>query len=99
MENLHGSAVQEAFISLKKTSNIEKIIIGYLGIEPIFDGFGIVVDCIEPFETSKPPTLQIALPILYTMFRKLDDVSKDGDVWGSAGVPFTKPSIYSRELR
>ena len=43
VENLHGSAVQEAFISLEKMSNIHGTIIGYPGIEAIFDGFVIVV--------------------------------------------------------
>ena len=33
------------------------------------------------------------------MFRKLDDGYKGGDVLRGAGVPFAKPSIYSRELR
>ena len=57
MENLHGSAVQEAFISLKKTSNAGGTIIGYPGIEAIFDRFGIVVDSNKRLGTSKRPHL------------------------------------------
>ena len=78
VKNLYGSGVQEAFISLKKTSNIDGTIIGYLSIEAIFDGFAIVVDCIERFETSQRPTLQITLPSLYKIFCKLDDLLKGG---------------------
>lgn len=40
---------QTAYRSLKKTSNIDGTTIGYPGIESLFDGFGIVVDCIERF--------------------------------------------------
>ena len=56
-ENFHSNAVQKAFISLKKTSNIDGTIIGYPGIEAIFDGFGIIHDCIERFEISQCQTL------------------------------------------
>ena len=81
VENLNGSAVQEAFISLKKPTNIDGTIIGYPGIEAIFDGFGIVADWIERFETFQRPTLLIAPPSLYKMFHKLDDLSKGEDLW------------------
>ena len=96
VKNLYGSAVQEAYISLKNTSNVDGTIIGCPGFEAIFNGFSIVFDCIVRFETSQRPTLQIALARLYKMFRELDGVSKGGDVWRGAGVPSAKPSIYSR---
>ena len=76
VENLHGSAVQEAFFHLKR----RQILMGPLLYIPelaIFHVFGIVLDCLERFETSQRSTLQIALPSLYKMFHKLDDVSKD----------------------
>ena len=49
---LSGSE-RTAYSSLKKKSNIGGTILGYSGIEAIFDGFGIVVDCIERFEKSQ----------------------------------------------
>ncbi len=42
------------------------------GIELVFDGFGVAVDCIDRFEPSQRPTLQISLPAIYRMLGKLD---------------------------
>ena len=94
---LSGSA-RTAYSSLKKTSNIDGTITGYPGIEALFDGFGIVVDCIERFETSQRPTMHIALPSIYRMIQKLEDVSQGKQVWRGEGRAMAHPSIYSREL-
>ncbi len=75
MEKSNNGAAQTTYSSLKKTSNIDGTIVGYPVIEAIFDAFGIVVDCIEHFETSLRPTLHIGLPAVYRMMQKLDDVS------------------------
>ena len=48
--------------SLKKTSNLNGTITGYPFIEAIFDGFSVVVDCIERFKVYPPPKMHIALP-------------------------------------
>lgn len=50
---------------MKKRSNIDDTIVGFLGIEAMFDAFGVAVDCIERFETLKRPTLYIKLPVMY----------------------------------
>ena len=51
-----GSSARFFYISLKKTSNIDGTITGYPGIEAVFDEFGVLVDYIERFESSKRPT-------------------------------------------
>ena len=42
-----------SYAILKKSYNINRTIIGYPGIEAIFDAFGIIVDSIECFETPQ----------------------------------------------
>ncbi len=95
--NLSNQA-QVAYASLIKTSNIDGNITGYPGIEAIFDVFGVVVDCIERFETSSRPTTHIALPILYRMLQTLEDICNGKKVWRGEGRPLAYPSIYPREL-
>ncbi len=60
---------------LEKTANDYGNIAGYPCIESIFDSFGIVVHCIERFEASLRPTSHIAMPAVYRIMQKLDDVS------------------------
>ena len=95
--HLSGSA-EKAYSSLKKASNIDGTITGYPGIEAIFDGFGIVVYCIERFETSQRPTMHVALPSMYRMIQKLENVSQGKEVWRGEGQAVAHLSIYSREL-
>ena len=82
----------------RKSSNINGTITGYLGIEAIFDAFGIVVDSIERFETALRFILHIALPTVYRMISKLDGVLKGNQVWRGEGKAFACPSLCSREL-
>ena len=69
-----------------------------LGVEAIFDGFGVVVDCIERIETSYRPTMHIALPIIYGMLQKLHDISNGKKVCRGGGRRMSLQSTYSREL-
>ncbi len=69
-----GSQARAGYCSLKEPLNIDGIITGYLDIEAILDAFGVVVDCIERFETSSRPTMHIARQIVYRMVRTLEDV-------------------------
>ncbi len=75
------SSARSSYVSLKKTSNIDGIINGFSGIKAVFDGFGVLVDCIERFESSERPTLHIALPTVYRILEKFDDVSHGKRVW------------------
>ena len=83
---------------MKKTSNIDGTITGYPGIEAIFDGFVVVVDCTERFEVSNRPTIHIAVPMLNHLFQKLDEIGNGRRVWRGEGQPLAYPSIYSRDL-
>ena len=56
------------------------------------------MDCIGRFETSLRPTLHRALPIIYRMLRKLDDVRQGKKVWRGEGKQWAHPSVYSREM-
>ncbi len=69
VDGQNGTAVQAAYRSLKKTSNINGNVIGYPGIDAIFDAFGITADYIERFETALRPTLHIALPTIHRMLQ------------------------------
>ncbi len=91
-------SAQAAYYNLRKTSNIDGTIIGYPGIEVVFDGFGVVVDCIDRFETSQRPTLHVALPTIYRMLAKIDDVAHGSKVWRCEGQALAHPSIYSCEF-
>ena len=93
-----GRSARSAYDSLKKTSNIDGTITGYPGVEAIFDGFGVVVNCIEKLETSTRPTLQVALPLIYLMISSLDNITKGNKVWRGENQALALPSIYSREL-
>ena len=64
----------------------------------MFDASGVVVDCVDRFETSHRPTMHIALPIIYRMLQKLDDANTGKKVCRGEGRPLAFPSIYSREL-
>ena len=57
-----GCSAQAAHRSLKKFEH-RWTITGHPRIEVIFDGFGVVVGCIERFEVSNRPTILIALPM------------------------------------
>ncbi len=52
--------VHAAYSDLKKTANVDGSIGIYPGIEAVFDAFGIVVDCIDRFQTALRPTMHIA---------------------------------------
>lgn len=54
---------------MKKTSNINGIVVEFPGIEAKFDAFG-VADCIERFENSQRPTFHEAFQLMYQMLRK-----------------------------
>ena len=71
---------------------------GYPGIEAVFDAFGVVVDCIERFETLYRPTMHIAIPMIRRMLQKLHDMSNGKMVWRGEGRLIWLPSTYSREL-
>ena len=53
---------------------------------------------IERFKTSQRPTMHIAVPSIYRMIQKLEDVSQGKQVWRGEGQAMDHPSIYSREL-
>ncbi len=93
-----GDSAQAAFNNLRKTSNIDGTITGYPGIEAVFDGFGVVVDCIHRFETSQRPTLHVPLPTIYRMLAKLDDVVHGSKTWRGEDQALAHPSIYYREF-
>ncbi len=91
-------SAQAAYNNLRKISNIDGTITAFPGIETAFDGFGVVVDCIDRFETSQRPTLHVALPTIYRMLAKIDDVAHGSKVWRCEGQALAHPSIYSCEF-
>ena len=98
VETRPSGSARTVYSSLKKTSYIDETIIGYQGIGALFDGFGIVVDCIERFETSQRPTMQISLPYICRMIQKIEDVSQGKQVWRGEVRAMAHLSIYSWEL-
>ncbi len=85
--------MQAAYRSLKKTFNIKEIIIGYPGIESIFDAFGIVADCIEQIEAALWTTLHIARPTIYSILQKLEYIVHGKQVWGGEGKAWAHPQF------
>ena len=62
----------------------QRHITGDPAIEAVFDAFG-VVDCIEWFEVSQRPTIHIALPHIFRMMYKLDNITNGLQVWRVEG--------------
>ena len=71
MDNMEGNSVQSAYSQMKRTSNINGTVVGYPGIEAIFDAFGVVIQYIELFATALQPTLLIALPKITVCYKNL----------------------------
>ena len=94
----HRTAAQEAYASLKNTFHINGTMTGFLGIEAIYDAFGVVVDCMEKFQAAQCPALHVVLPILYQVMRKLSGLSIECEVWRRKGNEMGQPSIYSRNI-
>ena len=93
-----GSSARTLYIGLKKTSNTNGTLTGYPAIEAVFDAFGGFLDCIEQFEVSQRPTIQIALPLIFQIMRKLQNITYGLQVWGGEGQAIVYPSVYSRAL-
>lgn len=83
---------------LKKTTNFDGTIVGYPGIEAVFDMFGIITDCIQLIGIAERHTLHIVLPTIHQTLQKLNYVTGGGAVWRGEGKPLVQLSIYSRKL-
>ncbi len=78
---ISNRTVHAAYSDLKKTSNIDGNIVGYPGVEAVFDAFGIAVDCTDRFETPLRPMIHIALPTIYQMLRNFNYIANGKQVW------------------
>ena len=85
-----------AYDAMKKTTDKDRNITGFPGVEAIYDAFGIMMECVERFEVSSRPTIHIALPMIYKAMKNLDDIADGGQVWRESINGMVQPSIYSR---
>ena len=93
-----GAKARALYSGLKKNSSINGTITGDPAIEAVFNAFGVVVDCIERFEVSQRPTIHIALPLIFRMMQKLDNITNGLQACRVEGQALAYPSVYSRDL-
>lgn len=85
-------------MGLRKTTNVDGTIVGFPGVEAIFDGFGVIVDCSTRLEAAQKQTIHISFPTVYRVRQKLMDISEGKKVWRGEGRAMAQTSVYSRDL-